>query len=703
MTPVAMSPIDWQNGSYSFCYNPVVAGPYLIKITFNGIDIDSGSPPQRFQVVHAPADPANTFTIWGELPECFNTAGYCVGPPTGVFVARFTRFGDHTPFANAPLTWGKVFDFSQTTLPVGPVYDGGLNEFVSYVNTVATTDYLAIATSGDFTAAMATNVRTAANAVKPAPVAMKAFQAGDTFGFIGSQATMLVNSSCGAAPVSLCEQRTQSGTAFVSARGIDTSNPAPLTRRFTITARSANQGCGPYARINGVYDDIRLPAGSQNIFSIVAKDKYGNLCDDAEASLAPPLWNPDFTIQAGNRPPGTLTGPIQAYSRLGYYQYQFLSYRAGTYQVNIYLYGQNVNGSYYTVVVTPGLANVTTSAGSGPSLTTAIAGMNATFTLNLADKVNNTINFNNTQDKINGTVYRMDSTGNIVEKIPILLEWTNDPVSGCLGCILTATYNATVATSPGVSYKMDFYMNGQTATYALPNVVPGPLYPANCIVDMSALPQYNPAGTPIQFTIQAKDRFNNNRTIPNGAGETFVIATNVTQSGVVSVAYAGSGGIYNVNLKPKIKGPLVLNITAVLAGINPANPLPAGTYVVQTKTVNIVPGPADPYWSYLQNIPATRIAGLFWNYNILSYDEYGNFRDNQPFLQSVANATDYLFVRTSLRLEMLIQWLSSLLDLPSIISQETTQFNQTRLWLDRIRLPFKLVLLPSFLQMSLAR
>jgi len=608
-----MTPIDNNNGSYTFCYNPVKTGPgvpgrYVINITFGGIAVDKGRV-QQFVVTHAPADPGHTFATWGELPDCFNSPVYCVGPIEGVFVARFNRYGHLIGNSSTPRLFGKVFDFSMATgYRSGQFYDGGYAEFAAYIATVAPTDYLAIATGGDFnTATHVANMVKAGLIVKPQTAQLSQFALGNTYTFVGSQSTPLVNSSCGSA--SFCELRTTNGTSMVSARGTDTTRPikAGNTRQFKLSALSANIGCGPYARINSVFDETRLPAGSTNYFSLVTMDQYDNLALDAETQLSGPTWNPDFTQPQGNRPPGIITYE-RAQSKNGYFQYSFMSYRAGDYQVNIYLNGQNINGSYYRVTITPGLANVTTSTGLGPALTTTVAGSNAPFTLLLNDKVNNTINFINPDDQISGFVYQVNQNGVVQQTIPLTLLWGDDPVAGCTQCVLQASYNATVAsTPPTVSYVMNVTMNGETATYALPNVVPAQLYPPLCVIDISALPPLNPAGKPLLFSIQAKDRFGNNRTIPNAAGELFDVAPNVTANGPITVTYAGSGGIYNAQFKPKKKGPLLLNVT-----VTRSSGSPLGTFNVGVRTIAITPGPADPYFSYAENIPLQEIAGVFF-------------------------------------------------------------------------------------------
>lgn len=108
--------------------------------------------------------------------------------------------------------------------------------------------------------------------------------------------------------------------ANITARGVDNASIS-FTRNFTLKAVSANTDCGPYAVINSIFDDIRVPAGSNNQFTIQARDIYGNL---NPLTIITASFQPDLVPATG----GSLTSSAN-FPTTGYFYYPFYSTKAG--------------------------------------------------------------------------------------------------------------------------------------------------------------------------------------------------------------------------------------------------------------------------------------------------------------------------------------------------------------------------------------
>jgi len=420
---------------------------------------------------------------------------------------------------------------------------------------------------------------------------------------------------------------------MTTARGFDNSSIS-FTRNYTLTASSANDQCGPYAVLNSIFDDIRVPAGSTNQFTIQARDTFGNL---NPATLVATTFQPDLT------PPANPLVSSLSFPQTGYFYYPFYSTKAG----NFYLYtgldnaGLNINyGSGppygpYPVLIDPGLANRTNSYCQGAALTSTQAGTWATVQLVLNDRWNNPINFQNPYDTISANLV-FANNGSVV--LPFNLSWQDG--AACQKCVLKASVFPTIASIPGVlGFQIMLNVNGDIAPCGTPDIVPGPLYPPTCTFDLSGIvPNPSPAGKLTSFIIQAKDQYGNNRRTPNTPYDNFVISTNPAVSGL-DVSYAGNGQ-YLVSLSPLKKGNN--SVTVLVSSTGQGDVTTAGNMTVGTQQLRVIPGDAGQPSTYsgISNLTIV-VAGTLNSFTITSYDQYSNLRDNQPYGIAVANQGDY--------------------------------------------------------------
>jgi fibro-slime domain-containing protein len=614
---VTQNGTDNMDGTYTFPYNPTKASIYTLPVTFK--NFSTLNSPYEFIVYAGPIYPPASRVIFGQFP-----ARYSSLPLQGIIVGIITARGRARA---GPL----AFDFTNVPAQTASGYVGGPTELLNLLSNTGTVQ-LAV---GDFVLVAMNSALSPTVAASNAGLNTKMQQLGAALWPPGTnQGYAFISEITSITPNIVGTKRGEQealGYANTTWMGTDSSSVS-FTRFFDLQAESLITACGGinggFARINSVYRDVRVPAGSINSFTVTAVDAYGNEENTPQAGYTmKATFTPDFTVN--NNSGGYIQDglPPPAWTP-AHYELGFMATVAQVYSLYVKLDGTTpVAGSQFgmAVTVTPGLAARCCSTASGGGTTTGVAGTNTTFTMLLRDANNNPINFDNPDDVI--SAYMTSTTG---QNVSVTLAWIDDPSNNCVKCLLQGTYNVTQATIPGTrDWSLYVNINGVTGIpYGNPNIVAGPIYYPN-VVTQGCAAGIIYAGNTVTCRVQTRDIYNNDRYVGNTTPEFTAAAGSVefrpTSVTSVNVAYE-SAGRYLITFIPTIKGPLALLIQG--GGVNVS-----GSPVMY----QIYPGAPAPS-SFFNNLNPniTVVAGAGYIFTMTSRDVYNNIRD-----LGVANSSDY--------------------------------------------------------------
>jgi len=604
--------VDLGDGTYQIPYNHTRVGTYEFNITIDGniildppLSMGQAQVPFQFDVLADFISPDNSRVIHGEIPEL-----YTMGLPNSLVVAVFRYFGRV-----------KVGPFSYDLTNAVPAagYTGGATELHNFLRgtTLNATDYLVMAVHSSV-GAQATSAGlptdfTALGATQFPPTGNLAYV------YIGQ----LTGTGAGLA-ASVKAQSKAPGEAFITFRGQDTRS-ASFTRNFTLKADISIPPCGAqnrgYARVNSIYDDVRILAGTPHTMTVRGVDQYNNLKTQSPEGITA-SYVPSF-LDVGNLTDATFD--------MGYYEFDMIIPRVGSYSEYVRVNTLALGGIQFgqTVLVVPGLANINKSDAIGNGVTAATAGQTATFDLDLADIQANPINFDNPEDVISGELVWAVKNGTTVSTympltppVPFIFTWVDDPANNCNLCKLQVTYNATQATEPGLNeFSIAFTINNGTnfTKFGSPNIVAGPIWYPSC-THTCARTQALPAGDVFNCIIQAKDGFGNRIFVGN---TDFQVANVIFPGGSLdgpATVTALSLGQYQLSFIPKVKGSLTFNIQGNVPTVRQISGSPVTDFVSAGKADKI-----STFQPVLVN--STVKAGVSFVFTVHSVDKYGNARD----------------------------------------------------------------------------
>eukprot|EP00457_Paulinella_chromatophora_P000014 gb/GEZN01000014.1/.p1 GENE.gb/GEZN01000014.1/~~gb/GEZN01000014.1/.p1 ORF type:complete len:4933 (-),score=561.68 gb/GEZN01000014.1/:135-14933(-) len=642
---------DLQDGSYMFTFTPRTAATYDMSIQFTNQSIKSF--PMALTVHPAPISGKKSQFVFGVTPHDYNMAP---SQRAGLLVRIFLRSGEFVSQDMFDFTGSLPGYLSQTQQALGLGQSQVPEAFLQYVMGAGLSDYVALVLVGSTSSALRSHSSTQAAilALGGTPALLSMANPPLVYGLIGRKMD----------DGTKVQEAQQLNSVSISATVTDDSS-STLLRDFTLKVEGGAATCGNYGRINAVFAQIRVPSSKLVAFTLIGRDREGNLNGGQErpftVSFAPSvLADPgrcgNGVCEAGSETCVTCPQDCQpancnnyTYAHQGFYRMAFIAQRAGVYQLGIQAGDERLTGSPLTVRVLPGPACFSTTSFSGLGWSRAVAGLKSTFNVLLQDCSGNKIDFDNPQDKIYAELRLVQGGGGrrvLAQEagagiVPISLKWTDCNPNG-EDCTLVASYIPYQSTIRSVlEWALWFRINNETG-FRGPSagtlVVPGEFSAAlseekDCQASEGG-DRYVQAGAFFSCTIRSKDRWSNIRRDPNPVGLEW--QSSFSAEVLDSTLLYFDNGESVLRFSPVRSGLLLVNITAgppsASATLLPGSPL---RYMV-------LAGPADPL-SRLSGLPTDTndvmvVAGEWHNFMLTSFDRFGNLRD-----QGVTTDTDYSY------------------------------------------------------------
>eukprot|EP00457_Paulinella_chromatophora_P000006 gb/GEZN01000006.1/.p1 GENE.gb/GEZN01000006.1/~~gb/GEZN01000006.1/.p1 ORF type:complete len:5009 (-),score=356.70 gb/GEZN01000006.1/:1439-15883(-) len=532
---LGFQPVDNKDGTYTFCYNPTVAGTYQLYIKYleKGTYVPIYQNDQGranlipFRVVPAPVSaPDSKFRLpLPNLPWNYNMVSR-----NGIYARIFTGHGLLLPTSVDPGTedahvYADVASLNAylTKAITNRTFTPGLTKLWNQ----AKNDLVVFTLAGSISVFNPTLVAPALPAACFDTVVPTSLDATKSWACIvekTSSTAFTIRASLSNFTYAVGRTpRDSAGDFQVFYNGKD--QRTSTYRRFTIAAESAIDGCGSYGRIGSFHIDdgvsylYRVPSYFYNTMTVESYDRFGNLDQDGSARWALSLPSSDYPILSPtyfcgdgvcNNPnaavgglescfacpmkgdvfiPGSGDGdciasdcPLDTVTS-GFYKRAVAGNRAGLYTVYADVAGSRLGNpaiggaqSPYFINFEPGPACLaqTSIVGTGQNPTAGI--QVAQIVVVLADCVGNQIKRDREEDVVTAQLVAVNATADPCpagyDPVPVQFEWKQcDPISG--DCILFFAYTPTRSTLVGrCTWDIVFTVNGETGPKGSPIIRP---------------------------------------------------------------------------------------------------------------------------------------------------------------------------------------------------------------------------------------
>jgi hypothetical protein len=336
--------------------------------------------------------------------------------------------------------------------------------------------------------------------------------------------------------------------------------------------------------------------GNSSAVQITSYDFYGNLINTCRGLQT---YNVQLNVD------GVLTSGKNLACSTGVLTYVYTATKSGVGALTISLNSINIPGSPFTVNVIAGIIDWPYTAASGDGLSTAYAGVNATFYVQPYDQYDNIILVCISNPF---TTYINSSASS--DKIPVYLV-------DCNNGLYTYSY---VLQDISVSYILAIEYNGNPIEDSPYTINLGPGYPSasHCTISGDGLSTAT-AGVVSYFSMSCSDEFGNpiSACYPNDAWTSTLSGPTTYDVGVVNCTNGST--VANQSLTYFSYEPFVAGLYELDISIYGEN--------ITTSSVTVAPGPVNPSGSTADGPGVTSqdlIAGIQTSFYVYTSDLYGN-------------------------------------------------------------------------------
>ena len=305
---------------------------------------------------------------------------------------------------------------------------------------------------------------------------------------------------------------------------------------------------------------------------------------------------------------------------------------AGTYSVDVRLYGTSIKDSPFSLSVSAGLPSYETSTSNLDSLGSIKAGSQATVSLSLRDSFSNTIT-EQVENLSLSIVFKENENYESPIGVPQPSDWIERFGRDYSGTYYYTYFTFTVFRAGNYDASILIEESPLAESPVELSITPSELYPEYCVLVFDSTKVI--AGEAFSFKIQARDRFYNNLLITQSDLDSFELKATGPQEVSGSISdYAQ--GVFSAEFTLTKSGEYLLSVK-----LNSFE-------VPNTQSIQVEGNSVSASTSSVEDLPSSAVAGSSSEFKICSKDQYSNPISETPDTYEISIAgTNSLAFETS--------------------------------------------------------